>query len=321
MAKSDSEKQGMTTNVTTVLSQNPETVLRNIYTLAEVHAKASIRLVCGITQFLIVRAYSADDNQRWNVDTSKDFLKAKLNEHGLKAAMSYRYIQTGHKLAQVMVKRYGLGGLMHDILSADNENKAFDMILRCVISHSYLPGDTPKPLKNWALDAEKKPRLSMDVLRVNLGLEQLDATKQPGYKPPQAAAVDPNNPGAALGPAVNTVPATKAKPDTIIARLRADKDMLKRIPEDVVIGAADVIGREKMAERLVSLMTIAEITQLQTAIAKRVLELAEKPAEQPAEQQQPIPADTDTGTVEEPVAEEGTATTSKRSRSRKRRAA
>jgi hypothetical protein len=89
-----------------------------------------------------------------------------------------------------------LAGIVHDVLSADNEGKAFEAILKATHGLSFLP-DPAKPVKAWNTDAEHKPRLSMDVLRVNLGLEQLDPTKQPGYAPP-AAPVDPNNPAAAL---------------------------------------------------------------------------------------------------------------------------
>lgn len=274
-------QQGMTTNVTHALHQNADTILTNIRTLADVHAKAGVRLCCGIAQFLMVRAYHFDDNQRWQIDRSRDYLKAQLNESGLKRAMAYRYIETGHKLAQTFVKKYALGGLVADVLSADNENKAFAAIEKATIGLSFLP-DPTKPVKAWNTDAEHKPRLSMDVLRVNLGLEQLDATKQPGYVAPTADPVDAANPGAALGGTlpVTTVPATKAKPASIIARMKADKDFVKAIPSEIILGACDVIGREKMAERLVSLMTLEECVKLQTAIIDRLKALSEAPKDE-----------------------------------------
>ena len=279
MAQNAAQAQGMNTNVTHVLNQNPDNVLNNVRVLADAHAKAGVRLVAGITQFLIVRAYHFDDAQRWPIDRSRDHLKTVLNERGLKRASVFRYIETGHKLAQLMVKRFGLGGTIKDILEAKDEGKGFELVLKCAFGLHFLP-DASKPITPWLVDAEQKPRYSMDVLRVNLGLEQLDPTKQPGYKPPQAGPVDPNNPVSALGGEVSPGPVVKpnaGKADGIIARLKTDKDIIKKIPESVIMGAADVIGREKMAERLVKLMTIAEIMQLQTAIAERLKELAEHP--------------------------------------------
>lgn len=307
--------QGMATNVTHALHQNADTILNNIRTLADVHAKAGVRLCCGVAQFLMVRAYHFDDNQRWNIDRSRDYLKAQLNESGLKRAMAYRYIETGHKLAQVFVKKYALGGIVAEVLSADNENKAFAAILKATEGLAFLP-DPMKPVKAWNIDAEKKPRLSMDVLRVNLGLEQLDVTKQPGYVAPTAGPVDANNPGAALGGSapITTVPATKAKPASIIARLRADKDLMKTIPSELIVGACDVIGREKMAERLISLCTLAECAQLQSALVARMKALSEEPKPEPAKEPEATPE-------VKPEETEQSETVSTRKRNRNKKAA
>lgn len=296
MAKT-SEVQGMLTNVTSVQNQSPDTVLQNVRTLAEVHHKASINLVCGICQFLIVRAYHADDAQRWNLDRSRDFLKIQLNERGLKQAMSYRYIATGLELARAIVKRFGIGsGVMGEIFLSKHENDAFKVIQKCVETHSYLP-DASKPLASWSLDAEHRPRFSLDVLRVNLGLDTLDPAKQPGYTAPA-----PASPGATLAPAV-TVPSTKAAPASIVARLKADPAVLANAPPEVIMAAVDkVVGREKMAERLISLCSLEECIQLQTAINDRMKALQE------------VPKTDQTETVPEPVAEEGTTTTRRRKR-------
>lgn len=311
MAATASTAQGIVTNVTHVLHQNPDTVLLNVRTLADVHAKAGVRLCCGIAHFLFVRAYAFDDTQRWPIDRSRDYLKAQLNESGLKRAMAYRYIETGHKLAQMFVKKYALGGPVHDVLAADNEGKAFEVILKATHGLAFLP-DPAKPVKAWNIDAEQKARLSMDVLRVNLGLEQLDATKQPGYVAPTAPAVDPANPGAAMASPVVTVPATKAKPASIIARMKADKDFVKTIPSEIIVGACDIIGREKMAERLISLMTIEECTQLQSALIARMKTLSETKEEPKPE---PTTADPKTGEGE---TETGTDAVSTRKRKPRR---
>lgn len=310
-AKNDAEKQGMVTNVTYVQNQNPDTVLSNIRVLVDTHSKAGVRLCCGIAQFLIVRAYHQNDQERWSIDRSRDYLKTQLNDCGLKTAMAYRYIQTGHKLAQMFVKKYALGGIVGDVLKADNENKAFSIIERATIGLLFMP-DPAKPLKAWATDAEHKPRLSMDVLAVNLGLVALPIT----------ATVDAANPAAALGAGTAaptpTVPATKAKPASIIARLVADKDLVKSLPDNIVMAKADVIGREVMAERLVSLMTIEECTKLQSALVARMTVLANAPkVETP-------PADIPTPPAETPQEGEavpGEQVQSRRSRSRSRRAA
>jgi hypothetical protein len=100
----------MNTNVTHALNQNPDTILNNIRTSPTFTKRQVFGCVCGIAQFMIVRAYHFDDNQRWNVDRSREYLKAQLNESGLKRAMAYRYIETGWKLAQTFVKKYALGG-------------------------------------------------------------------------------------------------------------------------------------------------------------------------------------------------------------------
>lgn len=320
MAQSNAAtSQGMATNVTHVLHQNPDTVLNNVRQLVDIHNKAGVRLCCGIAHFLFVRAYAFDDNQRWEIERSRDYLKAQLNESGLKRAMTYRYIETGHKLAQRFVAKYKLGGVVHDILNAENEGKAFEIILKATHGLAFLP-DPTKPVKAWNTDAEHKPRLSMDVLRVNLGLEQLDATKQPGYVAPTAGPVDANNPGAALGgtaPVTATVPATKAKPASIIARMKADKDFVKSIPSEIIVGACDVIGREKMAERLVSLMTLAECMQLQTAIVGRMKALSEAPKEEPKAEPAKEPEATPEAQPEGEQTEQ-TETVSRRKRNRNR---
>lgn len=274
MAKA-SEVQGMLTNVTAVQNQNPDTVLNNVRTLADVHHKSSINLVCGICQFLIVRAYHQDDAQRWNLERSRDFLKAQLNERNLKQAMVYRYIATGLELARAIVKRFGIGsGVMGEIFLAKHETEAFKAIVKCVESNSYLPGE---PIAAWSVDAEQRPRFSLDVLRVNLGLDKLDPTKQPGYTAPVPAA-----PGAALA-VTPTAPATQAKPASIIARLKADPDVLSKAPPEIIMAAVDkVVGREKMAERLIGLCTLDECILLQTAISERMKALSLIPASTPA---------------------------------------
>lgn len=304
MAKNDAEKQGMMTNVTSIQNQNADTVLQSVRQLAEVHHKSSIMLVAGICQFLIVRAYHSDDNQRWNLERSRDFLKVQLNERGLKQAMTYRYIATGLELARAIVRKFGLGtGVMGEIFLAKHEQEAHKVIMRCVADQSFLPA---APTLDWLLDGEKKPRLSLDVLRVNLGLDKLDPTKQPGYVAPAAV------PGNGLTPAA-TVPATKASPASIAARLKADPDILKEVPQSVILGAVDkVVGREIMAERLISLCTLDECIKLQTAINDRMKALSEAPKEPVAE---PVPAPV----TEEPVAEDGTEV--KTTRAQKRAAA
>lgn len=265
--------QGMATNITYVQNQNVETILKNVHTCADVAAKAGVRLVVACAQFMIVRAYHQNDAERWKIEQSRDFLKTQLGYHGLKTAASYRYIQTGLELARGIVRRHGLGGIMSDVLTAKNENKAYDILLKCTTSHGYLKPGVTGPTKDWEKDANGQPRLSMDVLRINLELEKLEAPPTP---------VDVNNPATALGAATTkpgdgpqeTVVATKAAPKTIIARLRQDKDLMKSLPDEIVMAKADVIGREKMAERLVSLMNLAEITKLQAAITARLQELA-----------------------------------------------
>jgi hypothetical protein len=274
--------QGMVSNVTYVQNQNPNLVLSAIKVQASVMDKSGINLIAGCAQFMIVRAYHMNDQERWAVETSRDFLKRNLNELGLKQANSYRYIQTGLELARGIVKRHGLGGVMSDILTAKDERKAHDIIVRCIVEHGYLKPGVTGPTKPWPVDAEGKPRLSIDTLRVNLGLDTI----------PAPAAVNPADPlGANTGTQTSpgqgpqeTVTATKAAPKTIIARLRQDKELVKSIPDEIVMAKADVIGREKMAERLVKLMTIDEIMLLQTCIAARLKELAEPAKETKAEE-------------------------------------
>lgn len=312
--------QGMATNVTYVQNQNPETVLSNVRTCADVAAKAGVRLVVACAQYMIVRAYNMNDAERWPVDRSRDFLKAQLGYTGLKTASSYRYIQTGLELARGILARHKLGGVMADVLTAKNENKAFDILLKCTIDHGYLKPGVTGPTRDWNRDANKAPVLSMDVLRINLGLDTLE-------KPSAPPVVDPNNPEAALGgtPTPAAVVATKAAPKTIIARLKADKDLVKSIPTDVIIGAAaaNPIGREKMAERLVSLMTMEEIVMLQSFMTARLQELANAPKE-PVKADEPKTEPADKLPAVSPVetkVENAEPTATRRSAPRKRRAA
>jgi hypothetical protein len=310
--------QGMATNVTYVQNQSPDMILQNVRTCADVAAKAGVRLVVACAQFMIVRAYHMNDQERWPVDRSRDFLKAQLGYQGLKTASSYRYIQTGLALAQGILARHKLGGVMADVLTAKNENKAFETLLKCTIDHGYLKPGVTGPTRDWNKDANGAPTLSMDTLRVNLGLDKLEV-------PAPAPVVDANNPGAALAtPSAPETPATKAAPKTIIARLRADKDLVKSIPTDIIIGAAatNAIGREKMAERLVSLMTLEEIVQLQAFMANRLQELAKEPVK--AEETKTEPATVpkpETPVETETTADQTETPPARRSRTRNRRAA
>lgn len=271
MAKSDAEKQGMQANLTHVVSQDPENVFQFICKTLEGIHKQSVSLVCGIAQLMIVRTFHQDDNQRWKLEKTRDFLKAQLNERGLKRAAVYMYIATGQELARLIQKKYGFGGVMHHILAAKNEQEGFQAIHRCVMEHMYLTG---KPTLEWLLDDAKKPRFSLDTLRVNLGLDKLDPTKQPGYVAPVAS------PGAAPRPLEIPVPATKASPASIQARVAADPAVLKDVKPEVIVRALDNVSREPMAERLISMCTLDECLKLQKVLNDRVAELAKEKAEE-----------------------------------------
>lgn len=295
------EAQGMNTNLTHVVSQDPANVFNFICKTLEGIHKQSVSLVCGIAQLFIVRTFHIDDEQRWKAERTRDWLKAQLNERGLKQAMVYRYIATGQELARLIQKKYAWGGVMHEILAAETENKGFNTIHRCVMDHNYLPAVQTPPLQ-WLMDADGKPRFSLDVLRVNLGLDKLDPTKQPGYTAP-APAPTQARPGAnAAEPVIPSAPATKASPASVLSRVQSDPDVLKGLSPETMAGVVEkVIGRETMAERLISLCTLEECVKLQTVLNERMKALAEAPKEA-------APAEDEGGTKEAmPTDQEGKA--------------
>ena len=100
MAKSSAETQGMQTNLTHVLHQDPDKVFSFICKTLEGIHKQSVSLVCSIAQLMIVRTFHQDDNQRWKIEKTRDYLKAQLNERGLKRASVFIYIATGQELAR-----------------------------------------------------------------------------------------------------------------------------------------------------------------------------------------------------------------------------
>lgn len=281
--------QGLNTNLTHVVSQDPNNVFNFICKTLEGIHKASTSLVVGIAQLFIVRTFHQDDEQRWKAEKTRDWLKAQLNERGLKQAMAYRYIATGQELARLIQKRYVWGGVMHEILAAETETKAFNTMLRCVMEHAYLPA-TQKPTLDWLYDADHKARFSLDVLRVNLGLDKLDPTKQAGYVP----VTNPSPGTNPATPAIPTAPATKAAPASIVSRVTSDPEALKGISTgSLAVAIEKVIGREPMAERLISLCTLAECVKLQSVLNDRIRELADKPEGVP----EVVATDVATGTV------------------------
>lgn len=297
--------QGMNTNLTHVVSQDPANVFSFIAKTLEAHHKLSTSLVCGIAQLFIVRTFHGDDAQRWPAVKTRDWLKAQLNERGLKQAMVYRYIATGQEIARLIQKKYVWGGVMHDILAADNEMKGYNAIYRCVMDHGYLIGE---PTLQWGMDSDGKPRFSLDVLRVNLGLDKLDPAMQKGYVPPSLSDI--------LSSTTPDVPATKASPASVVSRVKADPEVLKDIPIETMAGAIEkVIGRETMAERLISLCSLEECLKLQTVLNERMKTLAAAPMEEPVKTE--VPAN-ELATIE-PVTE--TETVSSRKRGSKRKAA
>lgn len=303
--------QGMNTNLTHIVSQDPDNVFNFICKTLEIIHKSSVTLCCGIAQLFLVRTFHMDDAQRWKAERTRDFLKAQLNERGLKQAMVYRYIATGQEIARLIQKKYVWGGVMHEILAAETEQKAFNVIHRCVMAHDYLPANQ-KPTLDWLLDGDHKQRFSLDVLRVNLGLDKLEPSRQPGYVAPQP--VTNASPGSNAPDTTIAAPATKANPASIVARVTADPDALKGVSIETMAGAVEkVIGRETMAERLISLCTVEECLKLQTVLNNRMLELANAKPEAVA-----TDAPTETKTVP-PVNEiEVPETTKGRARSRKR---
>lgn len=273
MADQAANAQGMNTNLTHVINQSPDNVFSFICKTLEAHHKVSTSLVVGIAQLFIVRTFNGDDAQRWPAVKTRDWLKAQLNERGLKQAMVYRYIATGQELARLIQKRYVWGGVMHEILAAESEQKAFNVMLRCVMDHSYLAAGA-KPTLEWLPDADMKPRFSLDVLRVNLGLDTLDPVKQPGYVAPQVPITNAT-PGSNPAPVITT-PATKAGPASIVSRVANDPEVLKGISAGALAVAVEkVIGRETMAERLISLCTLTECLKLQTVLNERMKQLAD----------------------------------------------
>lgn len=272
--------QGMNTNLTHVINQSPDNVFNFICKTLEAVHKTSTSLVVGIAQLFIVRTFNADDEQRWAAVKTRDWLKAQLNERGLKQAMVYRYIATGQELARLIQKRYVWGGVMHEILSADNEQKAFSTMMRCTMEHGYLPAGS-KPVLDWLYDADHKARFSLDVLRVNLGLDKLDPVRQAGY----VAPITNVQPGANRDPVIPSAPATKAAPASIVSRVTSDPEALKGIsPGALAVAVEKVIGRETMAQRLISLCTLDECLKLQTVLNTRMQQLADAPEPSPAEQ-------------------------------------
>jgi hypothetical protein len=229
---------------------------------------------------MIVRTFHSDDNQRWKLEKTRDYLKSQLNERGLKRASVYSYIATGQELARLIQKKYGFGGVMHHILAAKNEQEGFNVIHQCVMAHDYL---SSAPKLDWLLDDAKKPRFSLDTLRVNLGLDALDPTKQPGYKPPVENTTTP----AAPRPEEIAVPATKASPASIQARVAADPEVLKGVKPEVVARVIDKVSRVPMVERLISLCTLEECLKLQKVLNDRVAELANEKAEAAQQETKP----------------------------------
>lgn len=296
--------QGMNTNLTHVVSQDPAKVFDFVAKTLETIHKQSVSLICGIAQLFIVRTFHGDDQQRWKAEATRDWLKAQLNERGLQQAMVYRYIKTGQELARLIQKRYVWGGVMHEILAAEDERKGYNAIQRCVMSHGYLPAET-KPALDWLLDGDSRPRFSLDVLRVNLGLDTLDPTKQKGY----VAPITNPQPAAGEAPVVPAVPATKSAPASIVARIKADPEALKGISTgEMAVAVEKVIGREPMAERLISLCTLAECLKLQTVLNERMKVLSAEP-----------PAETEATPTDQPetVIEAPAPTTGKRERNRR----
>lgn len=259
--------QGLNTNCTTVLNQSPDNVFQFICKTLEAHHKVSTSLVVGIAQLFIVRTFNADDQQKWLAVKTRDWLKAQLNERGLQQAMVYRYISTGQELARLIQKRYVWGGVMNEILTADNEQKAFNVMMKCVMEHGYIPAGA-KPTLDWRYDADHKARFSLDVLRVNLGLDTLAPVVPVTNAQPQ--------PGTNAPAVVPSAPATKAAPASIVSRVSSDPDALKGISAGALAVAVEkVIGRETMAERLISLCTLPECLKLQTVLNTRMQQLAE----------------------------------------------
>lgn len=312
--------QGMNINLTHVVNQDPAVVFQFICKTLEGIHKQSVSLCVGIAQLFIVRCFHADDQQKWKAEAVRDFLKAQLNERGLKQAMVYRYIATGQEIARLIQKKYAYGGVMHMILAAEDERKGYKAVYDCVMLHDYLPA-TEKPKLEWLLDGDNKPRFSLDVLRVNLGLDTLDATKQPGYvKPaPITNATPGTNPPT---PVVPTAPPTKAAPASIVSRLTADPDALKGISTGALAVAVEkVIGREVMAERLISLCTLAECVKLQTALNTRMQVLATEPEPKPEEKPEEKAPEPDAQPTDEPSkVEQPEPTTARRTRSRRKAA-
>lgn len=278
--------QGLNTNLTHCVSQSPDNVFSFICKTLEGIHKQSTSLVIGIAQLFIVRTFHQDDEQRWKAEKTRDWLKAQLNERGLKQAMVYRYIATGQELARRIQKRYVWGGVMHEILAAETEPKAFNTMLKCVMEHGYLDA-TQKPALDWQYDADHKARFSLDVIRVNLGLDKLDPTRQPGYVAPQP--VTNAQPGSnAATPAIPTAPATKAAPASIVSRVTSDPDALKGISAgSMAVAIEKVIGREVMAERLISLCTLAECVKLQSVLNERIKAIATEPVPEAQPTDQP----------------------------------
>lgn len=313
MADKSANAQGLNTNLTHVVSQSPDNVFNFICKTLEGIHKQSVSLVIGIAQLFIVRTFHQDDEQRWKAEKTRDWLKAQLNERGLKQAMVYRYIATGQELARMIQKRYVWGGVMHEILSAESEIKAFNTMMRCVMANEYLPA-SQKPVLDWLLDSDHKPRFSLDVLRVNLGLDKLDPTKQVGYVPP----VTTPQPGSNSAPAaIPTAPATKAAPASIVSRITADPAALQGVSAGAMAVAIEkVIGRETMAERLISLCTLEECVKLQAVLNQRMATLASEPVKEPEAQP------TDQPQTEVPANElETPPATTGRTRNRKKKAA
>jgi hypothetical protein len=77
-----------------------------------------------------------------------------------------------------------------------------------------------------------------------------------------------------------TVPATKASPASIQARVAADPAVLKNVKPEVIVRALDNVSREPMAERLISMCTLDECLKLQKVLNDRVAELAKEKAEE-----------------------------------------
>jgi hypothetical protein len=254
---SAAQKQGMVSEPTTS-SLDFSKVMEAVQVSCGAWNKLSLKFIAACSTAFLVGAFATDDKQRRKMDQVQDELKVLLRGANIGKSQTYNYIATALALARAISKNKA-NGVFAGFLAAKTERAAIEGIEKAIHNHTWIA--TGKPDLAWSQDGDGGNVFSIDVLRVNLGLDKLVKFKADNVTPRKIGGA---NRRGGRGGSSKEATATQAAPASVIKRLTDDTELQSHVPAETVVGmATTVVGRVEMVKRLISLMTLEELTECQ----------------------------------------------------------